>query len=90
MKLVEALDIINAEPQGYRVTFYWKEGPILRSDFFPDRDELPFTTENVAWTFATRFGEKTKGKCVDIYVVHTDFTPVEGYREKMINSMRSE
>ena len=89
MKFKEAIDIINGEHKnGYMVSFEVKSGPILCSDHFPDKhagEEL-IKTEADAWVLARQFAEKTKGKCIHIYVIGSDFRPVPGYRDKIIEN----
>ena len=91
MKMAEALKIIVAgdvRPKGYMVTFDWKEGPILRSDHFPDKHagEPLIESEEEAWNLAAAFAWKTVGKCVNIYVIGDDFCPVPGYRSRKIDN----
>lgn len=88
MKMTEALKIIDGEP-GFMVTFEHVRGGMLESDFFPDirNGEDPIKTEFTAWEWARRFAEKTRGRCVNIYVINrSDFSPVHGYRERMIEN----
>lgn len=87
MKFQEAIEIINGkENQGYMVSFEKKEGGMLRSDYFPDKHagEVLIKTEEEAWELAKRFASKTKGKCVNIYVIGSNFVPVIGYEMKRI------
>jgi len=83
MKYEEALKIINeGMSSGFMVSFEWKIGGILRSDYFPDKyvgEEL-IESEKEAWILAKRFANSTKGKCINIYVIDSNFTPVEGYK----------
>ena len=74
--------VIN--PKGYRVSFERKEGNFLISDHFPDKDEPLIDTESEAWILARTFARSTVGKCVNIYVVNDNYTPVAGYRDKII------
>jgi len=86
MKLQNALDIIKGKnkPQGFRVTFEVVERGVLRSDYFPDRGEPLIPTEDEAWDLANKFAVKTYGRCVNIYVIDHDYTPVTGYAHKRI------
>ncbi len=88
MKRAEAAAIINGEdkPPGYRVCFNVRDGICLRGDFFPDRDEPPIPNEEEAWRLARAFADKTRGKCVDIYVITADWRPVAGYQSKEIDN----
>ena len=85
MKMAEATKIMKSR---YMVSFERVEGKILKPDYFPDKNagEELIATETEAWTLAVAFAHKTKGKCINIYVVNADFTPVQGYkRRKMKN-----
>lgn len=88
MKMEKAMSIINSlpEPRGFMVDFEWLEEGMLRSDHFPDKHakEPLIEEEKIAWSFAERFAKKMKGQVVNVYVVKQDFTPVTGYKEKMI------
>ena len=90
MRLSEALKIINSkeEPKGFMVSFEHKDGGILRADHFPDKhtgEEL-IKTEDEAWELAKKFAAKTKGKCINIYVIDENFSPVPGYEFKEIRN----
>jgi hypothetical protein len=87
VKLSEAEAIINKrEPGGFLVSFEHVQSGMLRSDHFPDvrAGEPAFRSEDAAWSIAKIFAANTRGRCVNIYVARSDFTPVEDYREKMI------
>lgn len=91
MKMQEALDIIeNApKPAGFMVHFEWAGDGFLRSDHFPDvrAGEPPIATEDEAWQIAAQFAAKKRKRCVNVYVIRReDFTPVHGYRERMIEN----
>lgn len=86
MKFKEAMDIINKkENEGFMVGFEWVKGG-LRSDHFPDKraGEDLIKTEVEAWDLAKQFAEKTYSKCVNIYVINANFSPVENYRDQLI------
>ena len=90
MRLAEALKIINSkeEPKGFMVSFEHKDGCILRGDHFPDKyagEEL-IQTEDEAWALAKKFAAKTKGHCINIYVVDENFSPVPGYEFRKIEN----
>lgn len=89
MKYCDALKIINEGfPSGFMVSFEWKRDGMLCSDHFPDKhggEEL-IETEEEAWKLATSFAAHTKGKCVNIYVIRRDFTPVDGYQFRLIEN----
>lgn len=87
MKFEEAMKIINKkESEGFMVSFEHKDGIILRSDHFPDKHagEKLIETETEAWILANKFAEATKGKCINIYVVDSNFLPVKEYKLKEI------
>lgn len=88
MKMAEAKKIMNATPD-YMVSFEHVEGGMLRSDYFPDKyaGEPLIPTEEEAWQLAQRFATATRGKCVNIHIIKgVDFTPVNGYRKRMIEN----
>lgn len=86
----EAIDIMEGEPKhaGFMVHFEKVVDKFLHSGYFPDvRDgEEPIKTEQEAWVMAAQFASKTRGSYVNIYVVNRDFSPVDGYRAKMIEN----
>lgn len=88
MKMLDAMRIIDDEPQGFMVSFEWKEGSILRSDHFPDKhaSEPLIETEQEAWVLATRFAMKMKGKVVNVYVTGEDFVGVDNYGAGLIKN----
>ena len=90
MKYSDALKIIDKGlNSGFMVSFEWKCGNILHGDCFPDihAGEKLIETEREAWLLARKFADKTKGKCVNIYVIRgDDFTPVDGYKTHMIEN----
>lgn len=88
MKLREALNIAyGAFPnRKYRVSFERKERGMLVGDHFPERDELPFESQEVAWKMAESFADKMVGRVVNVHVVDAEtWAPVDGYRERMLN-----
>lgn len=89
MKYHEALKIINKEPdRGFMVSFEWRRDGMLYSDHFPDKHagEKLIETEEEAWVLARKFAANTKGRCVNIYVVKSNFVPVAGYKSKYIEN----
>jgi hypothetical protein len=88
MRLLDALSTIcgTMRPSGYRVHFERVEGRILASDYFPGEGEATLKEEETAWALARAFAERTKGVCVNIYVVDDRFVPVPGYQQKMIEN----
>lgn len=89
MKMEEAMMIMEGKPKGFMVAFERVEGSILASDHFPDvrAGEPPIETEEQAWQMAAQFAAKTRRRCVNVYVIRReDFTPVQGYRERMIEN----
>ena len=86
MKMDDALAIIDSG-NGFLVTFEVVAGGGLLSDHFPDirEGEEPIASEDEAWALAKAFAKKTYGKCVNIYVIHSEnFAPVKGYDSKKI------
>jgi len=88
MRMSEAMRIIAMVPRGYMVSFERVEGHILASDYFPDKHagEPLIPTEEEAWALAAKFAAATKRKCVNIYVIGSDFRPVPDYRARMIEN----
>ncbi len=87
MKMQEALEIIDgssAKPKGFRVSFELAEEGMLKSDFFPDRNEPLIETETEAWLLANAFAKQTYGHYVNIYVTNDEFSPVQGYEKRKI------
>ena len=85
MKMKKAMEIIDGH-NGFMVSFEHVEKGLLTSDHFPDKhagEEL-IKTASEAWRLAQRFAAKTKGRCVNIYVVDDSFCPVKGYEKKKI------
>ncbi len=89
MKLSDAKNIIDNAPRlaGYRVSFEIKDGGVLRSDYFPDKDETALKTEDEAWEWAARFAFAGKNKnIVNVYVISAnDFNPAPGYEKRKLN-----
>lgn len=89
MKIHEAMEIIEGKAKmGYMVGFERAIGGMLITDRFPEKDsgETLIETEALAWELAEKFALKTKGKCVNIYVIDSTYHPVVGYKEKMIKN----
>ena len=89
MKYNEALKIINKDlDSGFMVEFEWAHEGMLISDHFPDKcaGEKLLETEEEAWGLARKFAHKTKGRCINIYVIKSDFRPVEGYKLQYIKN----
>lgn len=89
MQLNEAMDIISGKKnrKGYCVSFEVRSPGILSSDHFPDvlAGEPGIESEEEAWRLAKRFAE-AKQRVVNVYVIYAkDFTPVVGYRSRMLN-----
>jgi hypothetical protein len=85
MKLAEAQARIMESQAGYRVAFEWIEATGLRSDYFPERDEMPIPEEGDAWLMAIDFANATKGETCNLYVVYAGtFKPVPGYEAHRI------
>lgn len=90
MKMQDALSLmaVGIKPKGYMVHFEWSEGAMLRSDHFPDKraGEPLIASEEEAWVLAYAFAQKTTGRCVNIYVIQDDFTPVKSYALQRIDN----
>ena len=89
MKMQEAMRVMEDRPAGFMVRFSRVRGYILDSDHFPDAHigEPPIPTEAEAWDAATRFAARTRGRCVDVFVIQREgFSPVPGYLARMISN----
>ena len=86
MRLSTALEIINNPMPGFMVSFERRQGGMLYSDYFPQAGEDLIATELEAWELARRFAAKTVGTYVNIYVVKSDFVPVNGYMDRLIEN----
>lgn len=90
MKFQDAKDIISGKSNkiGFMVHFEHVEGGMLKSDYFPDKHagERLIETEGEAWELARKFAKKTRGKCVNIYVIDEHFSPVKEYKNKEIKN----
>ena len=85
MKMAEAMKIIRTPKEsGYRVHFERKEGMMLSTDYFPDGSEDLIKDVDVAWSLAREFADAMKGKVVNLYVVSANYSPVDDYKERMI------
>jgi hypothetical protein len=73
---------------GYIVSFEWREGRLLRGDHFPDvrGGEAPIGSEERAWELAVAFAKAMGDRVCNVFAGHaSDFTPVAGYREKILS-----
>lgn len=89
MNMQDAMEIIEGRKRGFLVHLEHMRGGMLHSDYFPDvrGGDEPIETEEEAWRMATQFASKTRGKCVNLYAVHShDFTPVPGYMGRKIEN----
>jgi hypothetical protein len=86
MRLAEALTVIKGPVLGYRVHFEHAGDGLLRSDYFPERDEPMIEDEEEAWELARKFAARTRGRCVNLYVVDQSWCPVPGYRYRKIEN----
>lgn len=94
MKLAEAAAIIGrpeSQKTGYMVHFERKQGCMLTGDYFPDKHagETLIQDAEDAWSWARLFAAKMSDSICNVYVVNADFTPVEGYRERMLLDNRA-
>ena len=87
MKYEDALKIINEGEAGFMVCFERKKEGVFFSDYFPDvfAKEKLIETKEEAWELAQKFAVKTKGECINIYVVNRDFVSVDGYTSRILN-----
>ena len=91
MNMSQAFDIIQYGMQrkkGYMVSFEHSDGRFLNSDYFPNKNagEALIATEAEAWHLARLFAAQTNGRCVNIYVMGSDFSPVPGYEKQLIKN----
>jgi len=88
MKMQEAKDLMNNKPRGFMVSFDWYGDGFLTSDHFPDKHagEKLIRSEHEAWELARDFARATKGRTCNLYVIDSEFKPVNGYRDRKINS----
>lgn len=89
MKMQEAMQTIalyRPPGDGFMVHFERVQGCILASDYFPDKSagEDLIASEEAAWKLAELFAKATYGRCVNVYVVNSRFSPVAGYNLRMI------
>ena len=75
MKLQDALDILDAKTEGYRVEFTWNLGYKLRLDYFPGDDELLLKSKAEAIDLADDFSEKMGGLVRNVEVKWYMFNP---------------
>ena len=89
MRMDRANEIIRdgLKSKGFMVSFEKLRPPFLDSDHFPDKHagERLIPTEEEAWEIAVEFAKKTAGRYFNIHVVDGDFSPVAGYRARMLN-----
>lgn len=86
MKLSEAMSIIDKKESGYMVHFEKRNGNILSSDYFPDKNENLIKSEDEAWKLAERFANATDENHVNIYVIDHNYKPVFGYEKRKLKS----
>jgi len=88
MKMAEANRIMSGANKtfGFMVHFEHVGGGLLKDDCFPDKHagETLIETVEEAWVLADLFAKKTKGKCVNIYVIEHNFSRVIDYRKRDI------
>ena len=96
MKYKEAIDIIRKNEKnprfsktpdaGFMISFEKRSGGLLESQYFPEKhdNEPLIKTEEEAWRLAKRFAAATNESIVNIYVVDSEFSPVQGYDRKTI------
>ncbi len=91
METMEAMKIIDdgwkRRLKGFRVHFQRRDNSQWITDYFPDKEQKPLTSEISAWELARRFAEATKSDdpeigesdMVNIYVVDDLGNPVPFY-----------
>jgi hypothetical protein len=91
MKTKKAMEIIDKgwlkKPKGFRVHFQKIVDSDPITDYVPDMEDKPLTSDVVAWRLAWKLSEATKpenletkdGDIVNIYVVDDDGEPVIFY-----------
>jgi hypothetical protein len=85
MKMVDAKAQLVAHA-GYRVHFERREGGLLCSDCFPDRDEPGIADLDDAWTLAEQWAAVDPAVYVNVYVIRAwDFAPVPNYELRKLN-----
>src|SRR4051812_11984088 len=85
MRMQDAVALMRMH-EGYRVHFERREPGMLASDYFPERDEPAIAEVEDAWRLAEKFAQLDPSLFVNVYVVSAyDWTPVEGYRSRLLN-----
>jgi len=91
METKDAMKIISdgwvRRLKGFRVHLQKRVNSEWITDYFPDKEQKPFSSETMAWELARRFAEATKsdspevddGEIVNIYVVDDLDNPVKYY-----------
>lgn len=85
MRLKLANAIIKGRPvSGFMV--HCQKRSDLVAEYFPDTSygEELIKTEEEAWVLAGKFAEKTRGLYINVYVVDSNFVPVD--QENIINA----
>lgn len=85
MKITEAREMMR-KAAGYRVHFERREGGMLVSDYFPERDEPAIVDLEDAWKLAEHWATVDPEVYVNVYVVNAlDWTPVAAYELRKLN-----
>lgn len=85
MKMLDAQRLMRAKG-GYRVQFERREGGMLHSDCFPDRDEPPIIDLEDAWKLAAQWAALDPAVYVNVFVTYAvDGCPVENYTSRRLN-----
>ena len=87
MLLEKAQEIIENNSERYMVHFEASKRTSYVADYFPEKSENEplFESEEVAWSYARQFAKVTKGTYFNIYVVKSDYKPVDNYKKEMLN-----
>ena len=86
MKIAEVKQLLVSH-NGFRVSFERREGGMLYSDYFPERDEPTIAEIEDAWKLARDFAAIDPTKFVNVYVIQAwDFSPVADYLSRKLNA----
>lgn len=88
MTMEEALQIMKGQSNGFMVSFERRDSYALVSDHFPDvkSGEPAIETEEEAWRMARQFAAKTQGRCLNVRVIHSDYSPVSSSINRVIKN----
>lgn len=85
MKMLDAKKLME-KAAGYRVHFERRNGGMLESDYFPERDEPAIVDLEDAWKLAAQWAKVDPQVYVNIYVINGfDWCPVPNYQQRRLN-----